>query len=285
MEETIYDYFSDKYENCNTYLRLGDMAYSKEDWPQAVWWYQIANFNCSRTLDGWDKLSMALYHTGNRTAAAEALKMALSYKDISESRRKRLRKNLSIFDPKSVNDDPEYYDEFWAAHPDPKSLEKLRIVKMAEMVKDAKSILDIGCGPGWIIDYLPQRTRYMGVDISSVARNMVLDRGGEVAASLDDVKGGWQVVILAEIIEHIEEDVNFMIKAADYLEPNGCLLVSVPRHKIMTDPAHVRDYTAEELDKKLGWIGEIVESLTYERWEIRKVKWHGHGYVTPPEHR
>jgi len=248
------------------------MAYSKEDWEQAVWWYQIANFNCQRTLDGWDKLAMALHHTGNNRAAAEAVRAALAY-DMPSSRYKRLKKNLTVFDPKYVNSDPEYYDEFWASKPNMKSLEKIRIEKMAEMISEDKTVLDIGSGPGWIKDYLDEDVKYLGVDFSRVARKMVEERGGLSAASIDDVKeNNWDVVILAEILEHIEDDVGYLKDAAVKVRENGCLLVSVPRHKIMDDPAHVRDYTAEEFDEKLEMVGEIVESFSLERWEIRKVK-------------
>ena len=281
MEETIYNYFSDKYENCNTYIRLGDVAYSKDDWEQAVWWYQIANFNCERTLNGWDKLSMALYHTGNKVSAAKAVRTALDY-DMPENRRKRLKKNLYIFDPTCTNDDPEYYDDFWAEHPDPKSLEKLRIEEMAKMISEDHTILDVGCGPGWLIDYLADHVRYMGVDFSKVARDMVIKRGGEAVESLDEVEDNrWQVVVLGEVLEHIEDDVAFLKKAGKKLMENGHLLVSVPRHKVMNDPAHVRDYTHQELDDKLSKIGLIVESKTFKQWEVRKVQWLGYPLEYP----
>jgi len=280
MEETIYDYFKDKYENCNTYIRLGDIAYSKDDWEQAIWWYQIANFNCQRTLDAWDKLSMAFHHFGDKPAAAHAVRMALKY-DMSENRRKRLKKNLYIFDPKTINDDPEYYDQFWTDHPDPKSLEKLRIEEMAEMISKDRTVLDVGCGPGWLIDHLEPHVRYMGIDFSPVARDMVAKRGGEAAKSLDDVDDNWQVVVLGEILEHIDDDVGFLKKAAKKLVENGHLLVSVPRHGAMKDSAHVRDYTAEELNEKLGKVGIIVDSKTFKQWEIRKVQWLGYPMEYP----
>jgi len=272
MDDSVYKHFNGCYKNYKTYLDLGDKAYGKNDWEQAVWWFTIANFNCQRTLEGWDKLAMALHHTGNNEAAADAVRAALAY-DMPDGRRQRLRKNLTVFDPKSVNSDPQYYDDFWASKPDMKSLEKIRIEKMAKMIYEDKTVLDIGSGPGWIVDYLKEGTKYMGVDFSKVARKMVEDRGGLSANSMEEVKeNDWDVIILAEILEHIEDDVGFLKKAADKVREGGHLLVSVPRHKIMYDPAHVRDYTAEEFDEKLKLVGEITESLTLERWEIRKVK-------------
>jgi SAM-dependent methyltransferase len=263
------------YKDAKLYLKLGNTAYKNNDWEQAMWWYTIATKCPNVNYIVWDKLSMAAYHLKEKQQAAAAARKALQFKP-PEKESKRIKTNLRFFDPMSVNADPEYYDEIWAKNPYPRSLEKLRIELMANSLNEEKPrrILDVGAGPGWILDHLNYEAHYCGVDFSSYARKIIKEKGGHAAESLDHVNEfDWDACILGEVLEHVDDDLALLGKIQGKLVPNSLLIVSVPRYGKMIDPAHVRDYTIEELEGRLRIMGEperVEHNL--DRWEIYKVK-------------
>jgi SAM-dependent methyltransferase len=50
--------------------------------------------------------------------------------------------------------DIEYFDETW----------KLRIKAMSELIDEEQTILDLGCGKGWLKEYIPTNIIYNGAD-------------------------------------------------------------------------------------------------------------------------
>ena len=76
--------------------------------------------------------------------------------------------------------------------------------------------------------------------------------------SIDDFNFSYKfdIVILGEILEHIEQDIDFLIKTSNFLKENGTLLISVPYDKKLwnkTDEmvGHYRRYSKSEIFTKL----------------------------------
>lgn len=71
---------------------------------------------------------------------------------------------------------------------------------------------------------------------------------------------------LFDVVEHIENDVDFLKSIHYYLEKNGYVFITVPAFNALwsnedVDAGHYRRYTTESLEKKLRSVGfEIVQS-------------------------
>jgi glycosyltransferase involved in cell wall biosynthesis len=94
-------------------------------------------------------------------------------------------------------------------------------------------VLDLGCGHGSLAEQLRGAGHHVtGVDL--VARDGVLERVDTfVAADLDDgipdaVGGGFDVVVIADVLEHVREPGRLLGAAKRCVRAGGAIVVSVP---------------------------------------------------------
>lgn len=98
---------------------------------------------------------------------------------------------------------------------------------------DAKCVLDVGCGPRGLIDYLPKSVRYVGVDCSlkycEAARRLNGSRGEFVCARAENLPeniGRFDVIIASGLLHHLT-DVSaraFLGQMKLFLKTGGVLL-------------------------------------------------------------
>lgn len=146
-------------------------------------------------------------------------------------------------------------------------------------------VLDLGCADG----SLGAAARRMGhtvtgvdLEVSDEARH-ALDEA--VSADLDaglpdDLGGGWDVILAADVLEHLRRPDLMLEALSDRLAPGGVLLVSVPnvghwypRLRILAgrfdydrrgilDAGHLRFFTRASLERLLGRTGWVVRRRT-----------------------
>ena len=143
---------------------------------------------------------------------------------------------------------------------------KARHAAIAGLVTGTR-VLDVGCGTGDLLLILQERriADLMGVDISQVALEMARERGVRAVLACGDgvVPGPWDTIVLAQVLEHVADDVGMVRAAGENLAAGGRLIVSVPREDRVEDNFHVREYTEGSLRELLGMVGEPV----LHRWE------------------
>ncbi|MCB0997666.1 MAG: methyltransferase domain-containing protein [Acidimicrobiales bacterium] len=94
-------------------------------------------------------------------------------------------------------------------------------------------VLDVGCGPGWLAEALMAQGHHVtGVDLAEDpgARDRMhhfvqadLERGLP-----DEVGGDFDVVLAADVIEHVRTPQQLLQQMADRLKPGGTVIASVP---------------------------------------------------------
>lgn len=94
-------------------------------------------------------------------------------------------------------------------------------------------VLDVGCGPGWVADELRRRGHHVtGVDL--VANEGVEERTdrffeADVERGLPpEIGSDFDVIIAADVIEHVREPDQLLAELADRMAPGGAILASVP---------------------------------------------------------
>ena len=139
--------------------------------------------------------------------------------------------------------------------------------------KKGLSILSIGCGTGSELESIQQYGNVTAIDIQSEAVQYCRNKGFSVIESdLLEFKPEQQydVVVIMDVLEHIEDEekaVNILYKL---LKPGGDLLITVPAcpflwsvHDELGEYPHIRRYTYRSLKIILEKSGFIIKRLSY----------------------
>lgn len=121
-------------------------------------------------------------------------------------------------------------------------------------------ILDLGCGCGYTLLFLSGHYKdVIGLDNSDDALQFCRVRGIKaMKGSLpDDVpfeKGSFDVILLMDVLEHVENDRGTVAAAAELLKPGGIIVATVPAHRFMWTRRddfhhHLRRYSKAEGEK------------------------------------
>lgn len=141
---------------------------------------------------------------------------------------------------------------------------KLKVIKhfFKEIFTKDSNVLDIGCGTGFIAANLgvnPQN--FTGQDVFEESEFFLRKNIGndciftnKPIGLLD--KNFYQIILLLDVIEHINDDVEFLKTINSLLTPSGVLILTTPAHQWLysqldKEAGHIRRYSHAELDEKL----------------------------------
>ena len=165
---------------------------------------------------------------------------------------------------------------------------KLAYVEAAKRVQGC--VLEIGTGTGYGVDIIaPNVKRFVTMDKTRSEELGVMPENVEfvegVVPPLPFADESFDCVVSFQVIEHIEEDIDFVREVARVLRPSGKFVVSTPNApmSLTRNPWHVREYNADELRNLLecnfskveayGVIGneKIMEYYRKNRQSVRKI--------------
>jgi SAM-dependent methyltransferase len=118
------------------------------------------------------------------------------------------------------------------------------------------SVLDVGCGTGFILERLRDRYDVHGLDDAEIAVKFCHDKGltfveqgilGEVRLS----RKHYDLVTLLDVIEHVDDDVGLLRAAKDVLSPGGKVLVTVPAHSFLWSQHDVIHHHRRRYDRPM----------------------------------
>lgn len=165
------------------------------------------------------------------------------------------------------------------------------------------NVLEVGCGEGRGIDrVLPKAASYTAIDkIASVIDKLKIKYptgkfySGNIPPLAPFADNSFDVVITFQVIEHIQDDVNFLKEIHRVLKPGGLAMITTPNRpmSLSRNPWHIREYTGKELGdlaKKIfsrvevkGISGNAKVMEYYERnrksvqkvmkWDIFRMQW------------
>ena len=129
---------------------------------------------------------------------------------------------------------------------------------------DARHVLEIGCGTGFVTGALKRalpRARIAGSELHSRALLTARRRHGnsvelfQMDARHSGLRGALDLIGAFDVLEHIAEDEAALDEMFAMLKPGGRMIASVPQHPFMWSPAddlaqHQRRYQRGELARK-----------------------------------
>lgn len=155
--------------------------------------------------------------------------------------------------------------------PAPRYLLRLAMIErmLLDLPDKTQSVLEVGPGRGDIADFLhlarPSANLVL-CENSEQAHEHLLDRfkgtpGISIVSELRDIeKETFDVVMLFEVLEHIEDDAGFLTHLLAPLRPGGTLILSVPAYMKKWQhqdewAGHVRRYEYNEIIERLAQAG------------------------------
>lgn len=133
-----------------------------------------------------------------------------------------------------------------------------------------KSILDVGCGEGSLLKALGAAhtgATLAGIELSESALGLARAAlPGAALTALDVARerlgGNFDLVVSADVVEHIEDDRAAFLNMAAMVAPGGRLIVATLQGRMRAFEAkigHVRNYASGELAAKIANVGLVIE--------------------------
>ncbi len=139
--------------------------------------------------------------------------------------------------------------------------------------KEDIKILDVGCGPGEMVQPLSKYGKVFALDFSTDALESCMGRGYRLlingdATTLPLKAGTFDLISLFDTIEHIDNDTGALRECYRLLADDGLIIVTLPAYNFLfsnNDRAahHKRRYTTSEIRRKVRNAGFRVRKLTY----------------------
>jgi SAM-dependent methyltransferase len=129
------------------------------------------------------------------------------------------------------------------------------LTRYGELPKDAR-LLEIGCGTGHNLPMLARFGAVDAIEIDEAARAIASERLGKPVGSaplpaLTGVaRGGYDLIAVLDVVEHIEDDVAALKAMAECLKPGGKILITVPAHQWMWSAHDVVNHHHRRYSKK-----------------------------------
>jgi SAM-dependent methyltransferase len=136
--------------------------------------------------------------------------------------------------------------------------ERILLAKIRALLGDRAGrarILDIGCGAGLFFNALSELGHVEGIETEAAAVNQSGRWRSHIhLGSLETYKpgSGFDVVLLLDVVEHVDAPLSLLRRVADLVEPGGHMIVTVPAFDWLWTSHddlnhHVRRYTTHEL--------------------------------------
>lgn len=159
----------------------------------------------------------------------------------------------------------------------------LKFIKQKLNTKEILSVLDLGCGDTFLVEFLAKKlpsVKFYAVDIAFTDELIVklqknINPQIKIYKSQDEMLNDElnlkvDLVLLLDVIEHIDDDIAFMkdLKSRTFTTEDTSILISVPSYQSLFCShdvflGHYRRYTNSTLKRNLNQSGYSVTVLQY----------------------
>jgi 2-polyprenyl-3-methyl-5-hydroxy-6-metoxy-1,4-benzoquinol methylase len=156
-----------------------------------------------------------------------------------------------------------------------------RAVALSNLSPDARTILDIGSGRGWMLYDLKKKFRFAktaGIQISRPAALFSRQRLGlEIydrdLLELDFGQNRFDIVTLWHVLEHVRHPQETVRRIHELLNPKGLLVVEVPNFSSWTCALTLPYWLGLDLDYHLSFFTPVslISLLERNQFEIKKI--------------
>jgi 2-polyprenyl-3-methyl-5-hydroxy-6-metoxy-1,4-benzoquinol methylase len=169
----------------------------------------------------------------------------------------------------SIAEQARYWDEWNAAAREDRALNAASLRQahaveglVAELGRSDLSIIDVGCGTGWLCERLSRHGTVTGTDMVETVLDRARQRWPRVRFicgnifDLDLPPASFDAVVSLEVLSHVDDQPAFMSRLAGLLKPGGRLVLATQNRPIyerwravaQAHPAQVRRWVnAKEL--------------------------------------
>jgi len=145
---------------------------------------------------------------------------------------------------------------------------------------EGKRIIEVGCGSGLLLKYIPKSFDITGADFSQGNLDKAKEENSHVSffkADLNDKKG-WLVhaeefdtVLCSEVVEHIENHRTAIEILYSLVKPGGALVLTVPAFNLLFSEfdrkeGHFRRYSKKQISSLTEQAGFRIEESRY--WNV-----------------
>jgi len=134
-------------------------------------------------------------------------------------------------------------------------------------------IVDVGCGPGCLMDGLPEGATTLGVDITRLALKYAKGAGHRrltqaSVLQLPFATGSVGFILAQDVLEHIAGDKQALCEVSRVLKPGGWAFFCVPAFELLRGRhddlyGHLRRYLVHELRRDVRDAGLRVRKISY----------------------
>lgn len=158
-----------------------------------------------------------------------------------------------------------------------RSRNKLILWALSKYCPDFQSLLEIGCGTGYVLSGIAKTyananlygseifTKGLGFAAARVPTASLVQMDARRLPYIDE----FDVIGAFDVLEHIEEDQQVLAQMHAALKPGGIILITVPQHPWLwsaTDnrACHIRRYTETDIRRKIEMAGfRIMRSTSF----------------------
>jgi SAM-dependent methyltransferase len=145
-------------------------------------------------------------------------------------------------------------------------------------------VLDIGCGPGWLLSALDPAWERHGVELSTAAAEHAARYGEIFVGPFEQAvyePASFNLIVMYHVIEHLPDPVDAVQRAFSLLREGGRLVLGTPdfdsgcarrygnQYRMLHDPTHISLFSNDSMHRCLRDNGFHIDQVEYPYFETQ----------------
>lgn len=187
-------------------------------------------------------------------------------------------------------------DTYWTKSVDPDGKTRDRFAEREQYVENIRPeldfissltpgrVLDIGCGPGWLLSAIAPAWERHGVELSAAAAAHAAQYGEIFTGPFEESQfaaESFDLIVMYHVIEHLPEPVEALHRALALLRPGGHLVLGTPdfdsgcarrfgnQYRMLHDPTHISLFSNDSMHRCLRDVGFDIDRVDYPYFETQ----------------